>query len=142
MYPKLWLPFLNSAQLSNLPGHCAEYMRYVQKSSRRLARSIFHQMIRYQKKLEAKQSILNRIVDIGTDLFAISAVCSYADHLFKKEPGKTNALLLADLFCRETQNRIKLLFQKEKSNTDKENIAVARKLMAKEFEWMENEIIK
>ncbi len=141
-YPKLWLPFLNSPQSANLPGNLASHMHDVQKSSRRLARSIFHQMLRYQKKLEAKQSILNRVVDIGTDLFATSAVCSYTDYLVKNHPDKTNALDLADLFCREARKRINLHFQEERSNTDRQTISVARKLMAKEFEWLENEIIK
>ena len=53
-------------------GDLATYLRYVERSSRRLARSTFYAMGRWQAKLEQRQSFLGRIVDIGAELFAIS----------------------------------------------------------------------
>ena len=139
-YPKLWLPFSGPSLSSS--GILRPHISYLQSASRRLARAIFHQMLKYQKKLESKQAILNRMVDIGTDLFTIAAVCSYAEHLTKNEKNKTNSLELADLFCREAKKRVETNFKENSANTDRQNLAVARKLMAKEFEWLENEIIK
>ena len=141
-YPKLWLPVLNSALSANLPGNLGTHMHYVQKSSRRLARSVFHQMLRYQKKLEAKQSILNRIVDIGTELFAMAAACAYADHLLKKQEKEANALDLADLFCRTASGRVDGLFRERRANCDAQGMSVARKLLDRQYEWLENDIIK
>ncbi len=105
-----------------------------------MAREIFHKMTKYQQKLESKQSILNRIVDIGTELFAISAVCSYAAMLAKE--GQANAVDLADSFCCDARKRIDALFKEGVHNTDRQNLKIAKKILAKEFEWMENQIIK
>ncbi len=135
-YPKLWLPNFSS---STLPQPLAQHMTYVQETSKRLARIVFHNMLRYQQRLEAKQSILNRIVDIGTDLFAIAVTCSYAHALVKE--GKKNALDLADLFCREAKKRIEEAMRSGHYNNDLKKISVARKILAKEYQWLENDIV-
>ena len=44
-------------------------------ASRKLARSTFYGMARWQAKLEHQQGFLGRIVDIGAELFAMSAAC-------------------------------------------------------------------
>ena len=54
-------------------GELAPYLRYAERSSRKLARSTFYAMTRWQAKLEHRQSFLGRIVDIGAELFAIAA---------------------------------------------------------------------
>ena len=116
-------------------------MMFVQEASKKLARETFHEMTKYQQKLESKQSILNRVVDIGTELFAISAVCSYAAMLAKD--GQANAVDLADSFCCDARKRIDATFKESASNnTDRQNLKIAKKILAKEFEWMENQIIK
>ena len=118
----------------------AVHILYLSSTSKRLARCIFHQMMKYQQKLESKQSILNRIVDVGTELFAMSAVCSYANMLHKK--GQTQAVDLADSFCQESRKRIESIFNEDFSNNDRSNLKIAKKILAREFEWMETEIIK
>lgn len=124
-----------------LPRVLRDHMNYVRLTSKRLAREIFHKMLKYRQKLESKQSILNRIVDIGTEMFAISATCSYAAKLAKE--GKTNAVELADSFCSEARKRIEGSFEDGgAANTDCQNLKIAKKILNKEFEWMENQIIK
>lgn len=123
-----------------LPSPLDEHMEYVRLASRRLARYTFHKMMKFQQKLESKQSILNRVVDIGTELFAISATCSYAVMLSKK--GQKNAIDLANSFCHESRKRIEITFHEGCCNQDKLNLKVAKKILAKEFDWMETEIIK
>ncbi len=139
-YPKLWLPSLTPSNIANLPHPLNEHMTYVQSASKRLARGTFHKMMMYQQKLESKQSILNRVVDIGTELFAISAVCSYAAVL--KKNGQDNALDLANSFCIQSRKRIENTFSNSSCNNDVADLKIAKKILAREFEWMENEIIK
>jgi hypothetical protein len=138
-YPKLWMPsFSNEGQ--EFPEPLNHHLEYVKGASKRLARYVFHQMAKYQQKLESKQSILNRVVDIGTDLFAITASCAYAAHLSKK--GQTNAVDLADAFAVDARLRIEAAFKEGSQNHGAQNLKIAKKILAKEFEWMENEIIK
>ena len=96
--------------------------------------------MKYQQKLESKQSILNRIVDIGTELFAMSATCSYAQQLNKG--GQKNAIDLADSFCKEAKSRIEDAFSGHHQEKDHKNLKIAKKILAKEFEWLQSEIIK
>ncbi len=138
-YPKLWWPSTNN--FNDLHQDLRGYAVYAEKTSRRLAREMFHQMLKYQKKLEARQAVLNRIVDIGTELFVMAATCSYADSL-KDTKGKENSLALADLYCRAARKRIESLFKENQSNEDREARHISKKLLAAEFEWLENEIIK
>src|SRR6185369_3957830 len=65
-----WLPTLVTGK-GQLPtsfgefGPLATHLRYVERASRRLARSTFYGMSRWQGRLEHKQGFLGRIVDIG-----------------------------------------------------------------------------
>lgn len=140
-YPQLWLPVLNTADLSGLPSKLKGHMVFVKQTTRRLARELFHQMMRYQKKLEAKQGLLNRMVDIGSELFVMAATCSYATAL-EKDDKTDNAGELADLFCRQARSRILKSFHEIHCNHDRQNSSVTRKLLAGQFEWLETDIMK
>ena len=139
-YPGLWLPPLTARGLTDLPRPLLGHMVFVRQATKRLAREVFHQMVRYQQKLESKQGILNRIVDIGTDLFAMCAVCSYAAAL-EKENGKEASVELADLFCREARSRVAETFKNIRYHHDRQNVSVSRKLMAGQLDWLETDII-
>src|SRR5947199_5413164 len=104
-YPSRYLGWSRKPGYSQF-GKLSTHMAFVERSSRHLSRSIFHAMMRFQAKLERKQMVLFRIVDIGTDLFAMAASISYATMLAKKGGETKNAMDLADLFCREARRRI------------------------------------
>jgi len=138
-YSKLWLPATIS--FGGMDRRLSQHMRFVQKMSKRLAREIFHKMIRYQKKLEARQAILNRIVDIGTELFAMATACSYAHALAQQEKEKEHAVELADLYCQISRKRIRIFFRDNSSNYDKQSIGISKKVLAKKLVWLEDNII-
>ena len=121
-------------------GRLSSHMGYVERQSRHLARSIFHAMMRFQAKLERKQMTLFRVVDIGTDLFAMAAAISYATMLAKK--GEKNALELADLFCREARLRIDQNFRILFDNHDELAYKVVMKIMKGEYEWLEGQLVQ
>ena len=69
-------------------------------SSRKLARTTFYAMGRWQAKLEKRQAFLGRIVDIGAELFAIASAATYAQTIKAEHPERgEEAFALADLFC-------------------------------------------
>lgn len=138
-YPSLYLPRYGS--FSGLHPTLKSHMRYVQTSSRRLARLIFHNMMKHQKKMESKQSVINRLVQIGVDLFSMTTTCSYAQSLLDNDQ-RDNALQLADLYCKHARERIDLAFRSSSKNCDKEAIALTKNILNNEFEWMEEEIVK
>ncbi|HWH04345.1 MAG TPA: acyl-CoA dehydrogenase family protein, partial [Gemmatimonadales bacterium] len=93
-------------------GALAKHVRFVERASRRLARGVFHSMIRFGPKLEQRQSVLFRLVDVGAELFAMSASCARVQMLKKKDPSSgVRAERLADLFCRQARERIRVKFQ-------------------------------
>lgn len=121
-------------------GRLSTHMGYIERQSRHLSRSIFHAMMRFQAKLERKQMVLFRIVDIGTDLFAMAATISYAMMLAGK--GQKNALELADLFCREARTRIDQNFRTLFDNYDELAYKVVQNLMKGQYEWLEGQLVQ
>lgn len=139
-YPGLWLPSLPKSH--GMPLELATHVRFVQSRSKRLARLVLHSMVKYQKKLEARQTVLNRVVDIGTELFVMAAACSHAAALSNRNGGPGNASELADLYCRYARDRVDLWFREDGHNHDRADIRVAGKVLFGAYEWLENEIIK
>src|SRR5215831_13834641 len=142
-----WLPTLMTGQ-GQRPGAygefgpLAEYLRYVERASRKLARVTFYGMARWQGRLERKQGFLGRIVDIGAELFAISAACTRAqfDATTATERGSV-AFELAGVFCDQARHRAEELFTQLWSNTDGPDSALARQVLAGRYTWLEEGII-
>ena len=63
-------------------------------------------MGRFQEKLEKEQLIMFRLVEIGTDLFAMAACLSRAEGLLAEDQDKESSQDLADLFCQNAEKRI------------------------------------
>ena len=125
-------------------GPLAAHLRYVERASRKLARATFYGMARWQGRLEHKQGFLGRIVDIGAELFAMSAACVRAQLDATAADGTERgpvAVELADLFCAQARLRAEELFDQLWSNTDAADSALARRVLAGRFAWLEDGII-
>lgn len=119
-------------------GRLAKHLRFVERSSRRLARQTFYGMGRWQAKLEHKQAFLGRIVDIGAELFAMAAACSRAEMLLRTSPGKAaSAYELAEAFCEQARVRVDEYFDQLWRNTDDGDHVLSRKVLAGDYEWLE-----
>ena len=142
-----WLPTLAGGK-GQLPGAYAEFgelarhLRFAERSSRRLARCVFYAMTRYQAKLERKQALLGRVVDIGAELFAISATCVRAKMLVDEDLVEgTRALDLADVFCRGARRRVEVLFRQLFRNDDTRNYRMALQVLDGTHAWLEEGIL-
>jgi hypothetical protein len=142
-----WLPSLVAGR-GQVPGAYAEFgdlarhLRFVERSSRRLARSVFYAMSRYQGKLERKQALLGRVVDIGAELYAMSATIVRAKMLMDDDLVEgTKATDLADLFCRGARRRVDVLFRALFRNDDAHNYAAALRVLDGAHAWAEDGIL-
>ncbi|MEV6303004.1 acyl-CoA dehydrogenase family protein [Actinoplanes sp. NPDC051861] len=134
-----WLPTLAVGKGQNPSGYAefgplSAHIRYVERASRKLARSTFYAMSRWQGKLERKQGFLGRIVDIGAELFAMSAVCVRA----KAEPEGAQ---LADLFCKQARLRAEELFRGLWENTDSLDVRAAKAVLDGRYAFLEKGVI-
>jgi alkylation response protein AidB-like acyl-CoA dehydrogenase len=119
-------------------GALAKHLRYAERSSRKLARSTFYAMGRWQGGLEKRQAFLGRIVDIGAELFAIASAVVYADTIRREHPERADeAFELADLFCSQARRRADGLFDALWSNDDTENYKAAQKVLSGRYAWLE-----
>jgi alkylation response protein AidB-like acyl-CoA dehydrogenase len=117
------------------------HLRYVERNARKLARSTFYAMSRWQGRMETKQGFLGRIVDIGAELFAISAAVVYADTIAEESPERAeSARELADLFCLQARRRADGLFHALWANDDDAGYAAAIKLLDGRYTWLEEGI--
>jgi alkylation response protein AidB-like acyl-CoA dehydrogenase len=119
-------------------GTLATHLRYAERASRRLARSTFYAMGRWQGRLEQRQSFLGRIVDIGAELFAIAAAVVYADTIARETPERADAAReLSDLFCLQARRRADGLFHALWFNDDDAGYAGAQKLLDGRYRFIE-----
>ena len=94
----------NAGNLDHLHADLREYVNYGASTSKRLARGLFHAMMRFGPKLDREQLLLSRFVGIATELFAMSATCAFAQWP-RSTPGEPAAevLSLAHYFCRSAR---------------------------------------
>ncbi|MET9164851.1 acyl-CoA dehydrogenase family protein [Streptomyces cellulosae] len=144
-----WLPKLVTGP-GQLPGTYGEFkhgidlsphLRYVERTSRKLARSTFYAMSRWQGRMETKQGFLGRIVDIGAELFAMSAACVRAELLRGRGDHGLEAYQLADAFCRQARLRVEELFGRLWSNTDDLDRKVVKNVLGGSYTWLEEGVI-
>jgi alkylation response protein AidB-like acyl-CoA dehydrogenase len=117
-------------------GPLAEHARYVERGSRKLARSTFYLMGRYQAQLEQKGHLLGRIVDIGAELYAIAAAITYASTLDTDEARE-----LADLFAHQARRRADRLFHELWANDDAAQYTAAQKVLDGRYTWFEADVL-
>src|SRR5207249_1525091 len=137
-YPPLWLRGLGGRFRYRDFDGLARHLRFVERSSRKLARESFHGMVVYQAKMERKQGVLCRGVDIVMGLFAMAASVCHARRL--RDDGHAEAggaAALADLFCRQSRRRVRRLFRDLWSNEDARKNELAASLMRGEHVWLE-----
>ncbi|MGA5119463.1 acyl-CoA dehydrogenase family protein [Streptomyces pseudogriseolus] len=144
-----WLPKLVAGP-GQLPGTYGEFkhgidlsphLRYVERTSRKLARSTFYAMSRWQGRMETKQGFLGRIVDIGAELFAMSAACVRAELLRGRGDHGREAYQLADAFCRQARLRVEELFGRLWSNTDDLDRKVVKNVLTGSYAWLEEGVV-
>ncbi|WP_435830604.1 acyl-CoA dehydrogenase family protein [Polymorphospora rubra] len=138
-----WLPTLAVGRGQTPTGYAeygplAGHLRYAERTSRKLARSTFYAMSRWQGRMERKQAFLARIVDIGAELFAMAATCVRAKAERETRP---EGMELADLFCRQARVRAERLFAELWDNTDSIDVKAAKRILGGRYTFLEDGVV-
>jgi alkylation response protein AidB-like acyl-CoA dehydrogenase len=151
-YPKLFLGWSRAPRFSEF-GRLAGHVRFVDRSCRRLARTLFHCMVRFGPRLEKRQMVLGRLVEIGAELLAMTAACSRANALEAGRrdggtAGRTDEadvpgpVDLADVFCRQARRRVEDRFKAVLDNDDVPTYRVAQQVLRGEHGWLETGMVR
>jgi alkylation response protein AidB-like acyl-CoA dehydrogenase len=135
-YPRLWFGVRGRVGYGEF-GPLAPHLRFVDRASRKLARTLFHCMVRFGPKLEKRQAVLGRLVEIGAELLAITAACSRAQAMVTKDPANRGPVELADLFSRQARRRVEDRFAAVFDNDDLAAYTVAQQVIRNEHTWLE-----
>ena len=134
-YPRQWLPN-GAGKIDNLHEVLSGHVNYAARTSKRLARGLFHAMARFGPKLDREQLLLSRFVGAATELFAISATCSYAQWLLGQGKPADEILSVANYFCRSARMRIDHHFAGTARNADKRGYDLVQDLLAGKHELL------
>jgi alkylation response protein AidB-like acyl-CoA dehydrogenase len=129
-YPMLWIGGLFTS-FSRFDDDLAEHMRWIESRSRKMARTLFHAMVRHGPKLEMKQLTLARIVDLGTELAVMALTVSRAQT--DRDNGDHTTSLRALYWLESGHERVDRLFRELKHNSD----GTARRLATEMMEAAE-----
>jgi Acyl-CoA dehydrogenase, C-terminal domain len=139
-YPRQWV-VSSAGDLTGLHRALKSHVDFAARASKRLARGLFHAMARFGPKLDRQQLLLSRFVGIATELFAISATCSYAQWLLGQGKPAEEILTLANYFCRSARLRIDTHFAGTRQNVDQRGYEVTQDLLAGKHEILRSGII-
>ena len=123
-------------------GPLATHLRFVNRKSRKLARTLFHAMVRFGPRLEKKQAVLFRLVEIGGELLAISAACSMAQMLAKQDAANRGPIRMADLASRLSRRKVNQLFASVFHNDDDRTYKLAQSVLKGDEAWLEEGLVK
>ncbi len=131
-YLKTWIGSTFSLFLS-FDYDLRDHMKWIDGKTRSLARTLFHQMILKGPKLEMRQGVLGRLVDIGAELAVMALVA--ARHQGERESGDLKNKEVVEYFLTQRRIVVDALFAAVTNNADKEAVAAANAVMflAEEF---------
>src|SRR5437016_3232199 len=128
-YPRQWFSS-GAGKVDNLDRQLQKHVDDAARTSKKLARGLFHAMARFGPKLDREQLLLSRFVGIATELFAISATCSFAQYKIDHGESPDDVLSVANYFCRSAKMRIDNYFAGTRRNVDKRGYQVTQELLA------------
>ncbi len=109
------------------------HLGFVARDSRRLARSLFHAMLRFGPDLERRQVLLARFVDYGAELYAQVATVVRAEALLARGARDADVLPLVENFCAGSRARTRELRRGLGRNLDQQTYDLAQEVLKDGF---------
>jgi alkylation response protein AidB-like acyl-CoA dehydrogenase len=136
LYYGLWYPARMLPRAAGIPPEMhpvlKKHLRAIHRASRKLSRVLFRSMLANGPKLEKRQLLLGRYVNIATELFAMSTSCARAESMFHDgSPDRLSAQVMqtTDYLCRRGQRRIATWFKESRNAPDSQGYKLAQELM-------------
>jgi len=140
-YPRQWFSS-GAGKIDNLHRDLQRHVDYAARTSKKLARGLFHAMARFGPKLDREQLLLSRFVGIATELFAMSAACSFAQYKMDHGESAEEILSVANYFCNSAKARIDHYFVGTARNVDKPGYQLTQELMAGKHSGLREGIVR
>jgi len=140
-YPRQWFS-IGAGKVDNLDRHLQKHVDDAARTSKKLARGLFHAMARFGPKLDREQLLLSRFVGIATELFAISATCSFAQYKIDRGESAEEVLSVANYFCNSARARIDYYFAGARRNVDKRGYQLTQELLAGKHSSLREGIVR
>jgi alkylation response protein AidB-like acyl-CoA dehydrogenase len=140
-YPRQWFSS-GAGKIDNLHRDLQKHVNYGARTSKKLARGLFHAMARFGPKLDREQLLLSRFVGIATELFAISATCSFAQYKIDHGESADEVLSVANYFCNSARARIDNYFAGARRNVDKRGYQLTQELLAGKHSTLREGIVR
>ncbi len=120
-------------------GELARHLRFAARSTRKLSRQVFHGMLVHKAALQRRQAFLGRVVDIGMEIYAMTATVARAQQMTSQAHANAReARALADMFCRDARRRIGQWFRALWRNDDAKSYSVAMSVLKGTHVWLED----
>jgi alkylation response protein AidB-like acyl-CoA dehydrogenase len=140
-YPRQWFS-TGAGNVNGLHRDLQKHVDYAARTSKKLARGLFHAMARFGPKLDREQLLLSRFVGIATELFAMSATCSFAQYKMDHGEPADEVLSVANYFCNSAKARIDHHFAGTAENVDKGGYQLTQELMAGKHSSLREGIVR
>lgn len=141
-YPRQWLGAVPTLWRYRDHGAIAPQLRYLDRATRRLSRTLFHGMVRYGASLEKKQRFLFRGVDAGMEIFAMSCGLLRAERLAASgSENAEEAMVLAKAYFGMGRRKIEEALRGLFDNDDAHEYGVGREVLAGQHAWLEKGIV-
>jgi len=131
-YPSRYLP-----QANHIPSDMHPFLKRQSKRiaglSKKLSRELFHAMVLFGPSLDKQQLLLGRLVDIATELFAMSASVGRTQQILNEECDaditSAHAMEITKYICRRGRRRINNWFDNLHRSPDSTGYKLAGKLL-------------
>ncbi len=134
--PRMYMPGGPSYNVKKLNGSNRSHLAYINSTCKKMARRLLWTMARFGPKMEFEQVLLSNFVEIGVDLFAMTASLALAEKRLSENPDDSSPQELADLFCKDARDRIEAQFRAVKKNHNRDFKKVTKSLMESKLDWL------
>ncbi len=116
-------------------------MRYLERASRTMARTILYAMARRREALRDDQGRQNRIEMVGEDLLTMAATILHARSL-EHTTGRKDGWDLADEYCRAARTRVRQTIRGILHNDDAYSAVVGRHALRSGQTWLSQQAVR